>query len=91
MPVNRYTSQECFIEAHLNVTWEISKNGASYINVEGFNIAVMKDNNDKSFWTWRITHINTSNFEWFKGHNKPNSMAAAKKAVLREVAKKLGL
>lgn len=77
------------IEVWLHQNWRISAKGALWQNIRGYNVAVVKKEEDQIAWEWRLTLKDTEDHEY--SGTTYSSEESAKRAVLEELADRLGL
>jgi len=87
-------TRDKFIERYLPKGWKPAKteSGAIYKNLRGYNISVMERNEKPGHWKWRMRPVgmkNASKDVW--SERDCLTELAAKRAVLEELAKKLGI
>ncbi len=77
-----------FIETWFCRRWRVSKNGALFQNIRGYNVAVMPDHNEPEYWKWSIRLLGHESGDW--GDQKFDTEEQAKWAVLQALATRLG-
>lgn len=89
MPPIRRSRVE-FVAAHLSRDWKEATNSrARYLTIQGFNLAVMTDHNDRTVWTWCLTPQGCHSGEW--SDRKYSTECEAKQGGLEHLATKLGI
>ena len=72
-----------WIDFQVNRIWKTSKHGSVYLNIAGYNMAIIQDHNEPGTWRYRLKDRNGVERPWSR---KYRSVGEAKRPAIEELA-----